>query len=321
MPIFFAPKTPSSRRQKADFLPRVFPYIYRREKIAPKALPLIASKTPCRGAKSAVLLRWMKPMTNSFKTALSERANPLIGFWLALAGSYTAELCATAGFDWLLIDGEHAPNDLRSTLAQLQAVAPYAAHPIVRPPVGDVHLIKQLLDTGVQTLLIPMVESADQAALMVAATRYPTAGIRGVGSSLARASRWNAMPSYLHQANAAMCVLVQVETAAALKNLDAIAAVEGVDGVFIGPADLAASLGHLGDPAHPAVQNAIEDAIRRIQRAGKPPGILALDEVFAKRYIAMGCRFVAVGVDALLLAAAVRALAQNFKAPPAQPPL
>jgi 4-hydroxy-2-oxoheptanedioate aldolase len=255
-------------------------------------------------------------MTNSFKSALLERSDPLIGCWLALANPYTAELCATAGFDWLLIDNEHGPNDLRSTLAQLQAIAPYPSHPIVRPPVGDVNLIKQLLDSGVQTLLIPMVETAEQAALMVAATRYPTAGIRGVGAALGRASRYNSIPSYLHQANAAMCVLVQVESATALKNLDAIAAVEGVDGVFVGPADLAASLGHLGDPNHPDVQSAIADAIRRIKLAGKPPGILALEEAAAKRYIEMGCRFVAVGADSLLLSAAVRNLAQKFKAPP-----
>jgi len=255
-------------------------------------------------------------MHNQFKSALTEQTGPQIGLWLALAGPHTAELCATAGYDWLLIDGEHGPNDLRSTLAQLQAIAPYPSHAIVRPPVGDVNLIKQLLDTGVQTLLIPMVETAEQAALMVAATRYPTAGIRGVGSSIARASRWNAIPLYLHEANDAMCVLVQVESATALKNLDAIAAVDGVDGVFIGPADLAASLGHLGNPGHPAVQAAIEDAIRRIKLAGKPPGILALDEGAAKRYIELGCRFVAVGVDSLLLAAAARNLAQKFKAPP-----
>lgn len=255
-------------------------------------------------------------MTNSFKSVLSERNTPLIGCWLALANPYTAELCATAGFDWLLIDNEHGPNDLRSTLAQLQAVAPYSSHPIVRPPVGDVNLIKQLLDTGVQTLLIPMVETAEQAALLVAATRYPPAGIRGVGAALGRASRYNSIPSYLHDANATICLLVQVESDKALKNLDAIASVDGVDGVFVGPADLAASLGHLGDPNHPDVQSAIADAIHRIKLAGKPPGILALDEPVARRYIEWGCRFVAVAADSLLLSAAVRSVAQKFKAPP-----
>lgn len=255
-------------------------------------------------------------MTNPFKSALLHQDNPLIGCWLSLASPYTAELCATAGFDWLLIDNEHGPNDLRSTLAQLQAIAPYPSHAIVRPPVGDVNLIKQLLDTGVQTLLIPMVETAEQAALMVAATRYPTAGIRGVGAALGRASRFNSIPEYLHEANANICVLVQVESLTAMKKLDAIAAVDGVDGVFIGPADLAASLGHLGDTNHPDVQSAIADGIRRIKLAGKPPGILALDEPVARRYIEWGCRFVAVAADSLLLAAAVRAVAQKFKAPP-----
>jgi 4-hydroxy-2-oxoheptanedioate aldolase len=253
---------------------------------------------------------------NSFKLALSEQTTPLIGCWLALANPYTAELCATAGFDWLLIDNEHGPNDLRSTLAQLQAIAPHPSHPIVRPPVGDVHLIKQLLDTGAQTLLIPMVETAEQAALLVAATRYPPAGIRGVGAALGRASRFNGLPSYLQHANASICLLVQVESAAALQNLDAIAAVDGVDGVFVGPADLAASLGHLGDTNHPDVQTAIAGAIQRIQQAGKPAGILALDEPVAKRYIEMGCRFVAVAADSLLLAAALRGVARKFKTPP-----
>jgi 4-hydroxy-2-oxoheptanedioate aldolase len=255
-------------------------------------------------------------MKSQFKSLLVDPSVAQVGLWLGLANPYTAELCATAAFDWLLIDAEHAPNDLRSILAQLQAVAPYPAQPIVRPPVGDVNLIKQLLDIGVQNLLIPMVETADQAALMVAATRYPTAGIRGVGSVLARASRWNANPNYLHEANAEICVLVQVESAAALQNLDAIAKIAGIDGIFIGPSDLAASLGHLGNPGHPDVQNAIDDAIRRIKNAGKPPGILALDEAMAKRYIAMGCRFVAVGVDAMLLSRAARDLAQKFKGSP-----
>jgi 4-hydroxy-2-oxoheptanedioate aldolase len=255
-------------------------------------------------------------MKNKFKAALLETDAPLIGCWLGLADPYAAELCATAAYDWLLIDGEHAPNDLRTILAQLQAIAPYPPSALVRPPIGDVALIKQLLDIGVQTLLIPMVETAAQAAQMVAATRYPTAGIRGVGSSLARASRWNSIPNYLQEANSEMCILVQVESAHALRNIEAIAAVEGVDGIFIGPSDLAASMGHLGNHNHPDVQTDIDDAIERIKKTGKPPGILALDETAAKRYIAMGCRFVAVGVDALLLARAVRDLAQKFKAPP-----
>jgi 4-hydroxy-2-oxoheptanedioate aldolase len=252
---------------------------------------------------------------NSFKTAIKDSQRVQTGFWLAMAHSYSAEVCATAGFDWLLIDAEHAPNDLQSILTQLQAIAPYVAHAIVRPPVGDVNLIKQLLDIGVQTLLVPMVETAEQAAGIVAATRYPLAGIRGVGGALARASRWNAVPEYLQKANSEICVLVQVESAKALKNLDAISAVEGVDGVFIGPSDLAATMGHLGNPTHPEVLRAIEDAIERIKLAGKPPGILTFDEPLIRHYTELGCRFIAVGADIVLLARTTRELAQKFKGP------
>jgi len=258
---------------------------------------------------------------NLFKQAITaEQGSVQFGFWLALANSYTAELCATAGFDWLLIDGEHGPNDVRSILAQLQAVAPYPPSVVVRPTVGDVNLIKQLLDIGVQTLLVPMVETAEQAATIVAATRYPTAGIRGVGGALVRASRWNAIPDYLHAANAEMCVLVQVESVTALKNLDAIARVDGVDAVFIGPSDLAATMGHLGNPTHPEVLAAIEDAIHRIKLAGKPVGILTFDDPLIQRYTALGCRFIAIGADAILLAKAVRTLAQKFKPEPLKHP-
>ena len=165
-----------------------------------------------------------------------------------LADPVCAEICAGAGFDWLVIDGEHAPNDVRSVLAQLQAVAPYPVHPVVRPLSGDVNLIKQMLDIGAQTLLIPMVESAAQARQLVSAMRYPPEGIRGIGAALARAARWDRIPNYVHEANAQMCLLVQVETRKGLENLEAIAGVEGVDGVFIGPADLSAAMGHPGNP-------------------------------------------------------------------------
>jgi len=256
----------------------------------------------------------MQMPVNTFKRAL-QRGEPQIGFWVGLADSYVAELLAGTGFDWLLIDTEHAPNDPRSVLRQLQAIAAYPVHPIVRPVHGSVELIKQYLDLGVQTLIIPMVETAEQAAAMVAATRYPPAGIRGVGSSLARASRWSSVPDYLYTAETDICLIVQVESVNALRNLDAIAAVQGVDAVFVGPSDLAASMGHLGNPTHPEVQRAIEDAVGRILKAGKPPGILALDQPTAKRYMEMGCRFVAVGVDAMLLSSAARDLAQSFRQP------
>lgn len=249
---------------------------------------------------------------NLFKQALVE-GKPQIGLWVGLADAYAAELLAGTGFDWLLIDGEHAPNDVRSVLAQLQAVAPYPSHPIVRPHIGDTALIKQLLDVGAQTLLVPMVETAEQAAQMVAATRYPPHGVRGVGSALARSSRWNQIPDYLHRSDDEMCVLVQIESTTGLSNLDAIAQVPGVDGVFFGPADLSASLGYLGQPGHPDVQRAIAQGMEQVKAAGKAPGILTADAKLARQYLEAGALFVAVGVDTTLLSAAARQLAASFK--------
>jgi 4-hydroxy-2-oxoheptanedioate aldolase len=254
----------------------------------------------------------MQTPINPFKAALKNK-QPQIGLWLGLADPYSAELCAGSGFDWLLLDGEHAPNDVRSLLAQLQAVAPYASHPVVRPPIGDPVIIKQLLDLGAQTLLVPIVESGEQAAALVAATRYPPAGIRGVGSALARASRWNRYPGYLNEADAQICLLVQVETKKGLANLEAIASTEGVDGVFIGPSDLSAALGHRGNPGHPEVQQAIEQSIDKVVSLGKAAGILTADEKLARRYLELGCTFVAVGVDTTLLARSTQALAERFK--------
>src|SRR5580658_6588945 len=254
----------------------------------------------------------MEIKKNTFKAAIGN-ARAQIGLWLGLTDPICAEIAAGAGFDWLLIDGEHAPNDVRSILAQLQAVAPYAVHPIVRPVSGDVQLIKQLLDIGAQTLLVPMVESAEQAKLLVAAMRYPPAGIRGVGAALARASQWNRIPNYLHEANHQMCLLVQVETPLGLKNLDSIAAVEGVDGVFIGPADLSAALGHLGNIGHPDVQMAIDNAIRRICIGCDAAGTITNDEAKARHYLSLGCKFLAVGLDGNLLMNATQNLAAKFK--------
>ncbi|MBK6866342.1 MAG: 4-hydroxy-2-oxoheptanedioate aldolase [Ideonella sp.] len=257
----------------------------------------------------------MKMPVNPFKRALAE-GRAQIGLWVGLADAYAIEAMAGTGFDWLLIDGEHAPNDLRTVLGQLQAVAAYPTHPIVRPVIGDVALIKQLLDVGAQTLLIPVVESAEQAATLVAATRYPPRGIRGVGSALARSSRWNQIGNYLHEADAEMCVLVQVETRKGVENLAAIAATEGVDGVFFGPADLSASMGLLGEPAHPQVQQAILDGIAVVRAAGKAAGVLAPDPKLARRYLDAGALFVAVGVDTTLLTRACRELAAAYKGSP-----
>lgn len=248
---------------------------------------------------------------NTFKQALkANRAQ--IGLWVAMADAYAAEMCAGAGFDWLLLDGEHAPNDVRSLLTQLQAVAPYGSHPIIRPPVGDTHLIKQLLDIGAQTLLVPMVDSAEQAQALVRAVRYPPFGVRGVGSAIGRAARWNRVAGYLDKADEQICLLVQVETRAGLEALDEIAAVDGVDGVFIGPSDLSAALGHRGNPGHPDVQKAIEGGIARILAAGKAPGILTADENLARRYLELGATFVAVGADVSIFARGVEQLAKKF---------
>ena len=247
---------------------------------------------------------------NLFKQAL--KAGKLqIGLWSGFADPYHTEILAGAGFDWLAIDCEHAPNDLRSVLAQLQAMAGTPAQPVVRLPTGDPVLIKQYLDIGAHTLMVPVVESAEQAALLVAATRYPPQGFRGVASG--RASRWGRVKDYLATATEEVCLLVQVETRKGLDNLDAILAVEGVDGVFIGPSDLAASLGYLGNPGHAEVVAAIEGAIARITAAGKAAGILTTDNALARSYIEKGVTVCAVGVDTLLLSNAAMALARTFK--------
>ena len=263
----------------------------------------------------------MQTPINPFKQAMAQ-GRAQIGLWLALADAYSTEILAGTGYDWLLLDGEHAPNDLRSQLHLLQAVAsatsalPAGAQPphaIARVPVGDTALIKQYLDIGATTLLVPMVDTAEQARDLVRATRYAPEGVRGMGSALARSSRWQAYPNYVHEANAQVCLLVQAETVQAMDNLDAIATVPGVDGVFIGPADLSASMGHPGNPGHPDVQAAITEGIARILRAGKAPGILATNEAQARQWLAAGALFVAVGVDTMLLAAAAKHLVARFR--------
>jgi 4-hydroxy-2-oxoheptanedioate aldolase len=258
--------------------------------------------------------------TNAFKQAL-RRGKPQIGLWVGLADAYVAELLATAGFDCLVIDAEHAPNDPRSVLPQLQAMAPYPVHPIVRPVRGTTESIKQYLDIGVQTLIIPMVETAQQARDVVAATRYPTRGVRGVGSAVARASRWNQIDDYLVSSDDEMCVIVQVESVGALSNLERIAAVDGVDGVFFGPADLAASMGLLGKPSDPKVRAAITQGIATVKKAGKAAGTLTSDRALAREYLDQGALFVAVGVDTLILIKAAKELAAEFSVlmPPGLP--
>jgi len=248
---------------------------------------------------------------NAFKRAIA--AGQLqIGLWSSLCSNIAAEVISDSGFDWILLDTEHSPNEIPGLLAQLQAVRGGTATPIIRPAWNDAVLAKRALDIGAQTLLFPYVQNAEEARRAVASTRYPPEGIRGV-SVAARASRYGRTPGYLGKANTEICVLVQVETRAALDELEAIAKVDGVDGVFIGPSDLAASLGHIGNPAHAEVQAAIKDAVTRLKALGKPAGILTGNEEEARRYIDWGYLFVAVGADVGLLAKNADALAKRFK--------
>jgi 4-hydroxy-2-oxoheptanedioate aldolase len=254
----------------------------------------------------------MPAPVNSFKAAL-KTGKPQIGFWLALANAYTAEIAGGAGFDWLLLDGEHAPNDIPLLVSQFQALSASPSHPVVRLPIGESWMIKQVLDIGAQTILVPMVESGAQAKDLVRAVRYPPHGIRGVGAALARASRFNAIPDYLQTANDEVCLLLQIESRAGLTALEDIANTDGVDGVFIGPADLAADMGFLGKPGVPEVQTAVEDALLRIIACGKAAGILTSDQSLVQRYLALGCSFVAVGNDVTLFSNALATLARNFR--------
>lgn len=248
---------------------------------------------------------------NVFKQAL-RAGTPQIGLWSSLSSNYSVEVIAGAGFDWILLDMEHSPNDLENLLAQLQAAAPYPTTSIVRVPWNDMVTIKRVLDVGAQSLLIPYVCSVEEAKAAVAATRYPPAGLRGVAGTT-RATRFGRVKDYARRASEEICVLVQVETKPALDQLEAICAVDGVDGVFIGPADLHASMGHPGETSNAAVMPLIEDAMRRIRKAGKAPGYLSPVEADAKRMLAAGALFVAVGADVGLLARGAEALAAKFK--------
>lgn len=250
---------------------------------------------------------------NTFKQALRDKQLQ-IGFWQALANPYTVEISADAGYDWLLLDAEHAPNDIPLLVAQLQAMKGAASHAVIRPPIGETHLVKQLLDIGAQTLLIPMVDSRELAEAMVQAVRYPPHGVRGVGAALARASRFNRIPDYLQTANDEICLLLQIESRVGLAALDAIASTDGIDGVFIGPADLAADMGFLGRPGAPEVQAEVEKALARIQSHGKAAGILIGDLALARRYADLGATFVAIGNDVTLFANATTKLLADFKA-------
>jgi len=249
---------------------------------------------------------------NIFKKRLLA-GETLIGCWLALGEGYVADVMGTAGFDWLVVDGEHVPNDIRSIRDQLTALDASDSNAVVRLPVGETWMIKQVLDAGAQTVLIPMVDNADQARELVRACTYPPHGTRGVGAALGRASRFAQITDYVPTADAQICLLVQVESVAGLDALDDILAIDGIDGVFIGPSDLSTDMGHGGNPEVDEVQAAIKDAIERIAAAGKAPGILATNEAATQRYIDHGARFVAVGADVIILAQAARALAKRWK--------
>jgi 4-hydroxy-2-oxoheptanedioate aldolase len=253
----------------------------------------------------------MKLPVNRFKRALAA-GEQQIGLWSNLASHCSVELLAGAGFDWLLLDMEHAPNELPMVHCQLQAAMGSNTHPVVRPPWSDMVTIKRLLDVGAQTLLIPYVESAEEARNAVAYTRYPPEGVRGYASA-ARASGFGRIADYPKQCANELCLLVQIESRLGLDNLEEIAGVEGVDGVFVGPGDLSAALGHAGEIKHPDVQAAIENAIVRIVAAGKPAGILIGDETLARRYIELGCTFTAVGSDVAILGRGAEQLAARFK--------
>ena len=248
---------------------------------------------------------------NLFKRSL-KGGEAQIGLWSSLSSNYTVEVIAGAGFDWILLDSEHSPNDLESLLTQLQAAAPYPAHSVVRVPWNDMVTIKRVLDIGAQSLLVPYVSTAEEARAAVSYTRYPRAGVRGVAGTT-RATRFGRVKDYAKRAHEELCVLVQVETQTALDNIEAICAVDGVDGVFIGPADLHASLGYTGEIANPKVKPLIDDAIRRIRRAGKAPGILTPNEADARHWLECGALFVAVGADVGILARGAEALAAKFK--------
>jgi 2-keto-3-deoxy-L-rhamnonate aldolase RhmA len=248
---------------------------------------------------------------NPFKKALRE-GRPQIGLWCSSCSNVVAEVIAGAGFDWILIDTEHAPNELPMVLSQLQAMVGGTAAPVVRPAWNDLVLIKRLLDVGAQNLLIPYVQTVEEARAAVAAVRYPPQGVRGV-AVLHRANRFGRVRDYSSRANQEICLILQLETRSALQNLEAIASVEGVDGLFIGPSDLAAALGHLGDNGHAEVREAIEDAVRRIRKAGKAPGILAPLEADARHWLAHGCTMLAVGSDLGLLARPSEDLAAKFR--------
>jgi 4-hydroxy-2-oxoheptanedioate aldolase len=254
---------------------------------------------------------------NEFKRALLA-GKPQIGIWSTLPYPLISELVGGSGYDWVLLDAEHTATDVPQMLCQLQALGaatPRAGRspsaPVVRPPWNDPVLLKRYLDIGAQNFLLPFVQSAEEARTAVESLRYPPQGIRGMGGSV-RASNFGRISNYANIANEDICTLVQVETAQALDRIEDIAAIASVDGIFVGPADLSASLGHVGRPTHPEVEELVCEAIRRIRRAGKAPGIVVTEEQRARKYLEIGALFVAVGVDTVMLRDALDTTAAKF---------
>ncbi|MDO5712433.1 MAG: aldolase/citrate lyase family protein [Micrococcales bacterium] len=248
----------------------------------------------------------------TFRDRLAEASRPLAGMWLCSGSPIVAEICAGAGLDWLLIDMEHSPNSLESVLGQLQVVAAYSSTPLVRVPIGDVVTIKRVLDLGAQNLLVPMISSADEARAVVEAVRYPPRGRRGVGSALSRSARWNRVDGYLENADEHISLFVQIETAVAVDAAADIASVDGVDGVFVGPSDLAASMGLLGQQTHPEVVAAVHRTFEAVRGTGKPVGVNAFDATMAQRYLEAKASFILVGADVAILARGSESLQARF---------
>lgn len=254
----------------------------------------------------------MNLVKNTFKQQLNADTRT-IGLWLGLPDQSAVEISAGAGFDWLLIDAEHAPWETRDLLTALQVIAAYPVAPIVRPLNDDPAQLKRLLDIGVQSFLIPMVHSAEQATKIISTVRYPPRGVRGLGTSLARAARWNRVEAYIDQANDEICIIVQIESVEGLENIEAIANVDGVDAIFIGPSDLGAALGFPGQPTHPDVVIAVEEAIHVITKLGKPAGVLAPARAQFDIYAKAGATFIGVGTDTGVLASGTKVLADTFQ--------
>lgn len=252
-------------------------------------------------------------MENRLKQKLGNEA-PIYGLWNAIPDTYVAEICAGAGYDWIVIDAEHAPFDERTILTQVQTMAAYPnTQVLVRPPSANPVFLKKMLDFGVQSFVIPMIETKEQAEEMVQAVLYPPEGTRGVAPAMARASRWGTVKDYAHEANDEICLILQIESRQGIENLEEICQVHGVDGLFIGPADLAASYGYIGDTDHPEIEQIIQDALSTIRKSNKTAGILALKEQEVQSYMEQGANFIGIGVDLMMFATQVRGTIAKYR--------